>query len=277
MHHRRRLQAALSHGIASHLLGIRRSIRDKSLQPWERNSRGNDRSQSSRNDSVPCPWKAREGCDQRSQPFAHELDTQPSLNFESKRQFGITISLDQLPSTAFAVDLQHEVGCNCDTMAGQKTAGGKIRFVRIVSTQTVDGDGRQQLPRVSHHPNPPKSENPIDHRVWPAGSGLPDFRAPADARNSSGDRNGRLRAIVWRKPTLIHQCRSGGFATISRFSQARTFTCWKKKPRSPMTPALFQSRTQRATRDGTKCRRPVYHTTALLFRNINRPPGATGC
>lgn len=39
--------------------------------------------------------------------------------------------------------------------------------------------------------SPAEPENPIAHRLRPAGSGFQDFRTPAGARNSSGKRNDR--------------------------------------------------------------------------------------
>ena len=52
----------------------------------------------------------------------------------------------------------------------------------------VRTQARARVRRVAGHRSRTKTENPIAHRLWPAGSGFQDFRTPAGIQNSSGKR-----------------------------------------------------------------------------------------
>ena len=50
-------------------------------------------------------------------------------------------------------------------------------------------------------PDQIQSRNPHSHRLWPASSGLQNFRMPAGIRNCSGERNDRFPQDGYRLPT----------------------------------------------------------------------------
>ena len=58
-------------------------------------------------------------------------------------------------------------------------------------------------PYLRCHPTPDQiqSRNPHSHRLWPASSGLQNFRMPAGIRNCSGERNDRFPQDGYRLPT----------------------------------------------------------------------------
>jgi len=63
---------------------------------------------------------------------------------------------------------------------GKPAISAPIRTFRI--------EGRPRTCRLAKLRRSLKPENPIAHRLWPADSGLHDFRTPAGIRNSSGNR-----------------------------------------------------------------------------------------
>jgi len=81
------------------------------------------------------------------------------------------------------------------TCADSHQTGGNIEQCRAVSARepimptgirTVCFQARAHIRHGAGHRNRPETENPIAHRLRPAGSGFQDFRTPAGIRNSSG-------------------------------------------------------------------------------------------
>jgi hypothetical protein len=69
------------------------------------------------------------------------------------------------------------------------------------------------------HQNQPETENPIAHRLRPAGSGFQDFRTPAGIRNSSGKRPVRYRAVIAKSSrSFINSSRACGSSVIPKLA-----------------------------------------------------------
>lgn len=92
------------------------------------------------------------------------------------------------------------------------------------STRTVRTEDRPHTRRVARLRRTLKPENPIAHRLWPAGSGLHDFRTPAGIRNSSGNRPVRLWPTTSVKRPPVQGLAIGCYALHSRSSRGDCMT-----------------------------------------------------